>query len=144
MFSKACEYGIRAMVYIAHQSEKGKRVRLKEIAKAIDSPEAFTAKILQSLTKDDLISSKIGTSGGYEIQKVRSSKITLREIVKSIDGDKIYKGCGLGLKECNESKPCPVHHQFKAIRDDLSKMLQNTTIEELALELKSGMAYLKR
>ena len=44
MFSKACEYGIRAMVHIAMQSERGERTGLKEVAEAIDSPVAFTSK----------------------------------------------------------------------------------------------------
>ena len=37
MFSKACEYGIRAVVYIAEQSQNDTRVSLKDIARQIDS-----------------------------------------------------------------------------------------------------------
>ena len=46
MFSKACEYGIKATIHISHQSQQGHRVSLKAVAKAIDFPIAFTAKIL--------------------------------------------------------------------------------------------------
>ncbi|MCG8332725.1 MAG: Rrf2 family transcriptional regulator [Chitinophagales bacterium] len=144
MFSKACEYGIRAIIHIAHQSQKGNRVSLKEVAKAIDSPVAFTAKILQALAKDELIVSTKGANGGYEIPSDQLSKVSLRDVVKSIDGDNIYNGCGLGLKGCNEKKPCPVHYQFKAVRDDLKKMLETTTIQDLALGLNQGIAFLKR
>lgn len=144
MFSKACEYGIRAIIHIAHQSQKGNRVSLKEVAKAIDSPVAFTAKILQALAKDELIVSTKGANGGYEIPSDQLSKVSLRDVVKSIDGDNIYNGCGLGLKGCNEQKPCPVHYQFKAVRDDLKKMLETTTIQDLALGLNQGIAFLKR
>ena len=45
MFSKACEYGIRATIYIAMQSKEGNRVSLKDIADQTNSPVAFTAKI---------------------------------------------------------------------------------------------------
>ncbi|MET0760542.1 MAG: transcriptional regulator, partial [Flavobacterium sp.] len=48
MFSKTCEYGIRASIFIASQSYQNNRIGLKDIAKKIDSPEAFTAKILQT------------------------------------------------------------------------------------------------
>ena len=144
MFSKACEYGIRAIIHIAHQSQKGNRVSLKEVAKAIDSPVAFTAKILQALAKDELIVSTKGANGGYEISSDQLSTVSLRDVVKSIDGDNIYNGCGLGLKGCNEKKPCPVHYQFKAVRDDLKKMLETTTIQDLALGLNQGIAFLKR
>lgn len=143
MFSKACEYGIRAMIHIAHQSQKGNRVSLKDVAKAIGSPVAFTAKILQSLAKDDLIISIKGSGGGYELMNEQTTAITLHNVVSSIDGDKIFSKCGLGLNECSEAKPCPVHFQFKSIRDDLNEMLQSTTVRDLATELSYGMTYLK-
>ena len=144
MFSKACEYGIKAIIHISHQSQQGRRVSLKEVAKAIDSPVAFTAKILQSLANNQIIMSVKGPTGGYEIPQGDQAKITLQQIVKAIDGDKIYNGCGLGLKQCNERKPCPIHFKFKAIRDDLKSMLQTTTIAELADGLHEGMAFLKQ
>ncbi|PKP39743.1 MAG: transcriptional regulator [Bacteroidetes bacterium HGW-Bacteroidetes-13] len=144
MFSKACEYGIRATVYIAVQSLKERRVNLKEIAKAIESPEAFTAKILQQLVKSNLIDSTKGPSGGFEINKIQFKQIKLSQIVSAIDGDSIYTGCGLGLKECDENKPCPVHDKFKNIRDELRQMLETTSIEELSLGLKEGLTFLKR
>ncbi|WP_020535297.1 RrF2 family transcriptional regulator [Lewinella cohaerens] len=144
MFSKACEYGIRATIHLARLSEKDQRSSLKEVAEAIDSPVAFTGKILQSLARNGIILSIKGPTGGYEISKSKLSIITLSEIVDAIDGGDIYRGCGLGLKNCNESKPCPMHFQFKAIRDDLKQMLEETTVQDLANELHSGLAFLKR
>ena len=55
MFSKACEYGIKASTYIALQSLQDKRVSLKEIAEEINSPVAFTAKILHQLAKNNIL-----------------------------------------------------------------------------------------
>lgn len=144
MFSKSCEYGVRAIIHISHQSKQGKRVRLKEVAKAINSPVAFTAKILQSLANNQIVVSVKGATGGYEIPEKEQAKITLYHIVKAIDGDKIYNGCGLGLKQCNAQKPCPIHFKFITIRQDLKTMLQTTTIDELANGLFEGMAFLKR
>ena len=57
MFSKACEYGIKASIHISQQSQQGERVSLKSVAKAIDSLIAFTAKILQSLANNNIIAS---------------------------------------------------------------------------------------
>lgn len=144
MFSKACEYGIRASIHLARLSEKGERSSLKQVAKAIDSPVAFTAKILQLLARDGIIRSIQGSGGGYEIPLDRLSQIHLSDIVKAIDGDKIYKGCGLGLKNCNEKKPCPLHFQFKVIRDDLKEMLQTTSVQDLANQFHHGLAFLRR
>lgn len=143
MFSKACEYGIRATLYISHKSYEGIRVSLKDIAAEINSPEAFTAKILQKLAKNNIVGSTKGAAGGFEIEKNKLATIKLAEIVNAIDGDNIYNGCGLGLSVCDENHPCPVHDKFVAIRDELRQMLENTNLEELALGLKSGITYLK-
>ncbi len=144
MFSKACEYGIRATIYIAMQSLEKNRVNLKEIAAAIDSPVAFTAKILQKLVKNDIVESVKGAHGGFQIDRVHIDSIKLNQIVSAIDGDKIFKGCALGLHHCNESLPCPVHFKFKEIRDNLEQMTKETSIYELATGLEVGLTFLKR
>jgi len=144
MFSKACEYGIRASIYIATQSLEGKRVRLKEIAREIDSPVAFTAKILQQLARSRIVDSVKGPAGGFEIEKNQIGKIKLSEIVYAIDGNTVYMGCGLGLKKCNANKPCPVHDRFVEIRDNLKHMLESTSLGELTAGLEVGLTYLKR
>lgn len=144
MFSKACEYAIRATIYIADQSNRGRRVGLKDISKEIDSPEAFTAKILQQLSKTQIIDSVKGPNGGFAIEVEKMSKIKLSQVVSAIDGDSVYRGCGLGFKECSEKQPCPVHDKFKVVRDELRKMLESTTILELSLGLKNGITFLHR
>lgn len=143
MFSKACEYAIRAAIYIALQSIDGRRASLKDIARQIGSPEAFTAKILQQLVRSGIIHSAKGPAGGFEISPERMESIRLSHIVAAIDGDSIYKGCGLGLKECSEKKPCPLHHQFKDVREGLRKMLENTSIYELSKGMKDGISFLR-
>ncbi|HZW62209.1 MAG TPA: Rrf2 family transcriptional regulator [Flavobacteriaceae bacterium] len=143
MFSKACEYGIKASIFIAINSFEGKRVTPKDISKEINSPQAFTAKILQTLVRHKIINSVKGAYGGFEIEKKNISAIKLAEIVNAIDGDAIYKGCGLGLERCDENFPCPVHDKFKEVRESLRFMLENTTLEELALNIKTGTSFLK-
>lgn len=144
MFSKACEYGIRSAIYVTQQSLLNNRASLKEIADKIDSPVAFTAKILQKLAQNDIVHSVKGPTGGFEIDRKKMEKIKLSQIVMAIDGDSIYKGCGLGLHECNAKKPCSVHFRFVKIRNELKTMLETTSIYELSLELDSGLAFLKR
>ena len=51
MFSKACEYAIRATILIAMEGRKGRRMSLVEIADRTGSPKAFTAKVLQQLAR---------------------------------------------------------------------------------------------
>lgn len=145
MFSKACEYGIKATLYIAQQAlSTEQKIGVKDIAKEINSPEAFTAKIMQTLSRDKIVYSMKGPSGGFFIPKDELGSIKLSSIVKAIDGDDIYRGCGLGLEQCSETEPCPLHDKFKLIRDELAKLLTETTLLELANGLDLGLTFLKR
>ncbi len=144
MFSKACKYGIKALVYIAIQSIEGKRVTLGEISKKTDTPEAFTAKILGTLSKNGLVSSFTGPNGGFEISPDKMKAVKMSDIVSVIDGDEIIWQCPLGLTGCNDENPCPVHHQFAEIRTKLTAMLASTTVYDMATELKSNIQVLLR
>ena len=144
MFSKACEYGIKAMIYVATQSLKGERVKIGDIVEKVGSPEAFTAKILGDLAKNGLIESLKGPYGGFYIRPDQMESTRIIQIVSAIDGDSIFKGCGLGLSECNAQKPCPMHAKFVKIRSELKNALESTTLLELANGIKSGQTILIR
>lgn len=143
MFSKACQYAIRAMMYIAQRSKEGARVGIKEIAAGIDSPEHFMAKILQELTREGLLQSIKGPNGGFFMDE-KNLKVSLAEVVATIDGEQLFKGCGLGLKECNEKKPCPIHDEFKIIRNKMRSLLETTQVGEFNESLEKGLLYLKQ
>ena len=138
MFSKACEYGIKAVIYIADQSIKGNRVKIGDIAKHTDSPEAFTGKILSTLTKHGVLNSVKGPYGGFSLTIQNMKNLYISKIVAAIDGDSIYKGCALGLKACNNENPCPLHDKFLKVRNDLKKVLEHTSVYDLAIQLKQG------
>lgn len=142
MFSRTCTYAIKTMIYLA--SRRGKTagmVGLQEIAEAIGSPKAFTAKILQQLTKAKLLDSIRGRNGGFAVPE--GKVITLADIVSAIDGDELMTGCVLGFKECSAQHPCPVHHKFVSIRDYLSGTLNTTTLTELQQVLENERVFLK-
>lgn len=128
MFSKSCEYGLRAAIFIAQQSLLENKSGVKMVAEKIGSPEAFTGKILKDLSKEKIIKSVKGPYGGFYIEKEAMKKTTLLDIVRAIDGDKIYKGCALGLEKCSEKKPCPLHNQFVEVREHIRKMLKENTL----------------
>jgi Rrf2 family transcriptional regulator, iron-sulfur cluster assembly transcription factor len=138
IFSKACEYGIRAAAYIALNSLDNIRSSLKDISSEIGSPEAYTAKILQMLVRGGIIISIKGAAGGFEIDEKRMDRIRLGDIVMAIDGGFDETICVLGLKECSRKHPCPVHDKYKHIKKDLKSMLQNTSLKEMSEGLKSG------
>ncbi|CAL1519500.1 Rrf2 family transcriptional regulator [Chitinophaga sp. MM2321] len=143
MFSKTCEYAIRAMIFIAHKSKDGNKVGIKEIAKGIDSPESFIAKILQDLSRKGLVQSLKGPNGGFYLDN-KSLKCSLADIVTEVDGDKLFSGCGLGLKQCSESHPCPIHHEFKKVRAEIKQMLEKAKLGEFTAQLDLNLTFLRR
>ena len=143
MFSKACEYAIRATIFIAAESELGRRSSLKDIAREIDSPEAFTAKTLQKLSRSGIIVSTKGARGGFEVPVDQMEKTKISQIVVAIDGDEVYTRCSLGLHNCSEHHPCPFHSRFKPIRNDLQDIVEKTSLKDLTSGLVSGDTFLK-
>jgi Rrf2 family protein len=142
MFSKACEYGIRAAILVASESMKGNRLGLAAIAHKIDSPQAFTAKILQKLVKKKIILSIKGPGGGFTADTKNLDKINLAEIIVAIDGA-ILNQCSLGLTDCSERRPCPFHHKYKPLKEKLLTLYNETSLKDLSKGIDSGQAYLK-
>ncbi|MDM1294969.1 MULTISPECIES: RrF2 family transcriptional regulator [Sphingobacterium] len=143
IFSKTCEYAMRAMFYIAQRSQEGHRSGIKEIAEHIDSPEHFLAKILQKLSKDGLVQSIKGPNGGFYLDS-KGLDLPLAEIVVAFEGEKLFTGCGLGLSYCSEENPCPLHNDFKEVRNKLTLMLNTTTIGQFNYELIAGQLTLNK
>ena len=138
MFSKTCEYGIKAVIFIAQTSKNDTRVGVKEISEAIDCPEAFTGKIMQQLSKNGIVKSIKGRSGGFWIGEKERPKINLYDIVRVLDGDKLYTKCVLGLESCNDRNPCPIHDQYKSLRESILHLHKNSTVENLSQKLEEN------
>lgn len=132
MISKTCAYAIRAMVFIAKNGTENNKVGIREVARGISSPEPFTAKILQDLSRKGLIDSVKGPHGGFYITG-NLRKVSMADIVLAIDGEGIFTACGLGLKACSEVNPCPIHHTYKPIRQEVRRMLEQATMESFML-----------
>lgn len=143
VFSKTCEYAIRAVFFIAHKTASGGRVGIKEVAAGIDSPEPFLAKILQDLSRKGIVQSAKGPNGGFYLD-ADALKRPLTDIVEAVDGNALFTGCALGLKQCSELKPCPLHGQFKIIRGEIHELLETTKIGKFNQELILGINALKK
>jgi Rrf2 family iron-sulfur cluster assembly transcriptional regulator len=141
MLSLSCKYALRAVVYI--MSKGGQRLGIKEIAAAIEANEHTTAKILQVLAREGIIHSAKGPKGGFYLLP-DATPLYLMQIVRVVDGEDFFYECGLGLKECSESKPCPIHHAYKALRAGLHEQFSTITVQQLSNDLALGKAFLKR
>ena len=141
MFSKTTEYALRATIYIAEKGTIDHKIGIDEISEAIDSPKPFTAKILQLLTKDNIISSAKGPNGGFYITR-QSMKLPAKAILEAIEKDGMLNRCILGLHKCSEINPCPMHAEFKSIRAQLNNLFEKKTIQNLADRMKENNIYI--
>lgn len=129
IFSKKCELGLQAALYLALQPEE-LVISAKEISEKLKIPKEFVSKVLQSLTSSGIINSQKGKNGGFLLGK-KPAEIYLIDIVKAIDGLEIFNNCVLGFPDCCPDKPCPVHNEWGKIRDEAFDMLSKYTLEEL-------------
>ena len=141
MFSKTTEYALRATIYIAQKSTEENKLGIEEISNAIDSPQSFTAKILQLLTRNKIVSSVRGPNGGFYISE-KAKKLPARSILQAMGEAEVLEKCVLGLKKCSEVQPCPMHSQYKSIRQQLIQLFVTKTIQQLAADIKDGVVFI--
>jgi Rrf2 family protein len=134
MLSNSCRYGIRAIIYLASQPVSNGKTGIKKISGDLNLPTPFLAKILQSLTKQKILSSSKGPHGGFSLRK-DPKKITLLEIVNSIDGKDVFTNCVMHSGSCDsvekDKKRCTLHNDYENTRKDLIKLFNEKTIYDL-------------
>ena len=133
MLSKSSKYAIRAVLYISNFSNNHAKIGSKQIADSLNIPAPFLAKTLQELTKENIISSVKGPRGGFYLSKINKTK-TLYDIIECIDGLHKFESCFLGQEECNDEKPCVIHHLYLPFKRKLVEKLKTKTIVEMADE----------
>lgn len=137
MFSTSCHYGLQAMLYIAMFSNPNKNVGLTEIAENQEIPKHFLSKILQELVKNNLIDSMKGPKGGFKL-KYKADDITLIQIIEAIDGLEVFTQCGIGFKKCSDDHPCPIHHEFKQVREKVKDLFMTKSLKDLIEDVERG------
>jgi Rrf2 family protein len=134
MFNKETEYTLRSLVYIQLQNLKNRRPGTIEIAKEIDAPHFYTAKILQGLVKQGFLESLKGKGGGFFLDNEKPD-LPLIDLIEATEGDKSFSGCGFGLKHCDEDNPCPLHDKYAPIRDSIRRLVSGETVQSLAAKV---------
>jgi Rrf2 family protein len=142
MLTKSTEYAIRALVYIQIQNWNKQRPGVEEIAKKIDAPMAYAAKILQSLTRHKLLSSVKGRGGGFFFSD-NESDLTIYNVIHVMEGDDCLHKCGFGLNNCDKDNPCPLHEKYISIRENYYNIVKSETINALAQKIIKGKAVLR-
>ncbi len=141
MLSLTCKYAIKAVIYLASKQETHINAGVKEIAEYIDASGHTVGKLLQKLVKEGVINSVKGPSGGFYIT-ARQLGQPIMVIVKAIDGENVFKECGLGLSRCSSTHPCPIHNDYKKGRDIMEALFLNNRINDLYKPVSKGLAHL--
>jgi Rrf2 family iron-sulfur cluster assembly transcriptional regulator len=135
MFSKSCKYAIRAVLFLAIHADPDHKIGVKEIAEALDVPKHFLAKILQQLSRYNLITSVKGPSGGFYLSE-ENRQASLRSVIECIDGPEVFTSCILGLQVCSSEHPCPLHTQAYIYREGLLRLVDGKTIDQLSKQVE--------
>jgi len=133
LLSNTCNYGIRAALYVASKNDQ-QFVPIRQIAEGLNISFHFLTKILQTLTQKHIMSSYRGPNGGVTLAKP-ADVTTIFDIIEAIDGLKLFEDCIIGLPGCGNSKPCPFHENWKAVREDLKNTFRNSTLADLSIQI---------
>jgi Rrf2 family protein len=135
MISKSCEYGLRAVLYVASRKTE-EYLSIREIADTLGISFHFLTKILQRLTEQGILQSYRGPSGGVTLARPPTS-VTLLDVITAIEGVDMFSSCILGLSGCGEHKPCPLHQQWAKERVRLKEVFRTTTLATMSKSIRA-------
>ncbi|MBK8232453.1 MAG: Rrf2 family transcriptional regulator [Candidatus Eisenbacteria bacterium] len=133
MISKSSEYAIRSLAYLALAGDRW--VLNREIADELELPSPFLTKLLGTLTREGLLESQRGRTGGFRLAKA-PEQIRLLQIVDPFDRLSERRHCLLGQSVCSETHSCPLHTEWKKIQDEFRELFAHTTLAETIATLR--------
>ncbi len=129
MLTKASQYAIRAVLFLAQNSRTGEKYKAKDIADKLDIPHPFIAKLLQRLAKAGIVSSVRGPQGGFYMTS-ENMQYNMCRVLKELGNKPIFEKCFLGLPKCSDENPCPVHHIVAPFKEALLEKFRKQSIRE--------------
>jgi len=125
--TRAADYAVRVMIHLA-SLPSGTRLPLNALAQAVDVPESFLSKVLQSLTHAGLLSSRRGTDGGFTLATGTAS---ILDVIQAIDGPLQLNVCISHDESCSRSGSCPAHQVWIRAQQSLVTVLGEARIGDL-------------
>jgi len=130
--TRAADYGVRVMIHLATLPAE-ERALLPALAHATGAPESFLSKVLQALSRAELITSWRGKSGGFAILS-RGRRASMRDVIEAIDGPICLNVCLMSGKVCARKAMCPAHPVWSRAQRAMLDVLTAASITELAAE----------
>lgn len=131
MLSRSCVHAIRAVVVLA-SLPPGAYCGTSAIAESTGAPRNYLGKLLLQLSRRGIVESQKGLGGGFRLAQ-SPDKISLHNVVESIEDVSRWEDCAFGGRECSDVTPCPLHHRWGAVRTAYMSLLMNTSVAELVV-----------
>ncbi len=128
MISQTAEYALRAIVYLAGESERPRTVA--EMATTTHVPAGYLAKVMQNLSRANLVRSQRGLNGGFSLMK-DPQELSVLEVVNAVDPIRRFPECPLGIAS-HGRKLCPLHKRL----DDAAQLVVDAFAETMVSELR--------
>jgi Rrf2 family iron-sulfur cluster assembly transcriptional regulator len=128
--TRAADYAVRVMIHLATLPDHH-RALLPDLALATEAPESFLSKVLQALTRADLIASRRGKAGGFTILP-RGRSASMREIIEAIDGPISLNSCLDDTQSCSRKPWCPAHPVWARAQRAMLEVLMSATVSSMA------------
>ncbi|HPQ71909.1 MAG TPA: Rrf2 family transcriptional regulator [bacterium] len=129
MLTQSATYALRAMVFLAKQ-EPEKPVLSQTIAEKMEIPRQYLSRILNTLVRNELLSSVRGSKGGFMLAKP-AGEIHLRAVVTPFMDLSSFRKCFLGLYRCQEDEMCRIQDKWKPVIEGFERILDETTIDQV-------------
>lgn len=134
MLSKKTKYGLKALIFIAKQSETAP-VLISDISEKEKIPKKFLEAILLDLKKFGILGSKKGKGGGYYLMKDPKT-VTVATLIRVLDGPIAMLPCvSLNYYEkcddCPHEEVCSLNKFLAEVRDNTLSLLQQRTLHDL-------------
>jgi Rrf2 family protein len=104
---------------------------VREIAEEENIPRHYLAKILQQLAGHGLVRSTKGPGGGFALAR-DPEELTVDEVIAVLEPGQTSARCVLGLDQCNDEAPCPLHEPWSELRDTFFGNLKHMTLVDMA------------
>ncbi|HIE07870.1 MAG TPA: Rrf2 family transcriptional regulator [Desulfarculaceae bacterium] len=130
--TRASDYAIRGVVYMSMQPE-GAIVVIPEVAREMDVPVGFLARIFQSLSRAGIVISHRGKKGGYSMAR-KPVDVTLCNVIEAVEGDIKLNLCLDGYNACDRMGFCAIRKELATVQEDLIASLQKTNFADLAVQ----------
>ncbi len=129
-YRRPTQLALRAALLLALRPDRS-ACRVRELARTMNVPATYLAKVLQTLIHAGLVQSVRGPGGGVRLARA-ADDIHLWDILSVMEPVEEFETCILGLEHCNDLTPCPLHQQWRPIRQQLVESLQRIQLEEFA------------